>query len=218
MTNSQSAQRCSATLKRHGLYDFFKRAADIFLSLLALILLSPLFLIICIAVKATDRGPVMYLHERVGWRGKPLYIYKFRSMVVNADELMEQFTPEQKKEFAENYKLQDDPRVTKIGKLLRKTSLDELPQLINILKGEMSFVGPRPITQAETEFFGSDRELLLSVKPGLTGYWASHGRSTITYKERIAMELYYVTHRSVLLDIKIIFRTFIAVFKGEGAH
>ena len=204
-------------LENKPVYDFVKRIADIFCSAIAIILLSPLFIIISIAIKATSEGPVIFVHKRVGKNGKEIGIYKFRSMVVNADALLEKFTPEQKEEFQKNFKLENDPRITKIGKFLRKTSLDELPQLFNILKVDLSIVGPRPIMEVETEIYGKYRDMLLSVKPGLTGFWAANGRSDTSYKKRRAMEIYYVKNRSLLFDIKIIFKTIISVFTGKGA-
>lgn len=210
-------EKSNKALKEKPVYDFFKRLFDIVLSVVAIILLSPILLILFIIVKATSKGPAIYKHKRVGKDGKTIYIYKFRSMVVDADKMIHNFTPEQKAEFEKNFKLENDPRVTKIGKFLRKTSLDELPQLFNILKGDIAFIGPRPVTQAETELYGSNRELLLSIRPGLTGFWASNGRSDTSYKRRRAMELYYVKNRSFGFDIKIFFKTVISVFKGEGA-
>lgn len=210
-------EKSNKALKEKPVYDFFKRLFDIVLSVVAIILLSPILLILFIIVKATSKGPAIYKHKRVGKDGKTIYIYKFRSMVVDADKMIHNFTPEQKAEFEKNFKLENDPRVTKIGKFLRKTSLDELPQLFNILKGDIAFIGPRPVTQAETELYGSNRELLLSIRPGLTGFWASGGRSDTSYKRRRAMEIYYVKNRSFGFDIKIFFRTIITVFKGEGA-
>lgn len=205
------------TVKPKPAYDFVKRVLDIACSLIALILLSPVFLILAILVKTTSEGPVFFAHRRVGRGGKEIKIYKFRSMVTNAEELIKQFTPEQKAEYEKNFKLENDPRITKIGSFMRKTSLDELPQLINILKGDISVVGPRPVMDVETRIYGNYRDMLLSVKPGLTGFWAANGRSATSYKRRRAMEIYYVKNRSLLLDAKIIFKTFISVFKGEGA-
>lgn len=199
-------------------YIVVKRFLDIFLSLIGLILLSPIFLIIAIIIKLDSKGPVFFVHSRIGEKGKPLGIYKFRTMVTNAEELIKKFTPEQKEEFEKNFKLENDPRVTKIGNFLRKTSLDELPQILNILKGELSIIGPRPIVQAELEKYGDDKEKFLSVKPGLTGYWAANGRSDTSYEERIQMELYYVDNMSFWLDIKIFFKTIFAVIKKEGAR
>ena len=131
-------------------YRFIKRTFDIIVSILALIILSPFFIIIAACIKLGDRGPVFFGHRRIGRNGREFKLYKFRSMVTNAEELIKEFTPEQKEEFEKNFKLEDDPRITKVGKILRKTSLDELPQLWNILKGDMSIVGPRPVTEEET--------------------------------------------------------------------
>jgi len=200
------------------IYIVVKRFLDIFLSLIGLVLLSPIFLIIAIIIKIDSKGPIFFVHNRIGERGKPFGIYKFRTMVDNAEDLIKKFTPEQKAEFERSYKLEKDPRVTKIGNFLRKTSLDELPQILNILKGELSIIGPRPIVQAELEKYGDDKEKFLSVKPGLTGYWAANGRSDTSYEERIQMELYYVDNMSFWLDIKIFFKTIFAVIKKEGAR
>ena len=216
-SNFDTAKVTSKYVKNKPVYDFVKRFADILCSTIAIILLSPFFIIISIAIKATSKGPVIFIHKRVSKNGKEIGIYKFRSMVMNAEELIEKFTPEQKEEFQKNFKLENDPRITKIGKILRKTSLDELPQLFNILKGDLSIVGPRPIMEVETEIYGKYKDMLLSVKPGLTGFWAANGRSDTSYKRRRAMEIYYVKNRSLLFDINIILKTVISVFKGEGA-
>ena len=204
-------------MKSRLTYRFFKRFFDIFSSSIAIILLSPVFLILGIIVKCTSKGPVFYSHKRVGKNGKEIGVLKFRSMVKNADKLIENFSDEQKTEFQKCYKLENDPRVTKIGKFLRKTSLDELPQIFNIFTGSLSFVGPRPITQKETLRYKKDRDLLLSVKPGLTGLWAISGRSTLPYEERIKLELKYVKECSLWFDAKIFFKTVIPVLRGHGA-
>lgn len=204
-------------VKNKPVYDFVKRSFDIICSVIALVLLSPVFIIVSIAIKATSKGPVIFVHKRVGKNGKEIGIYKFRSMVMNAEELIEKFTPEQKKEFEENFKLENDPRITKIGKFIRKTSIDELPQLFNVLKGDLTLVGPRPIIKKETEIYGNYKDMLLSVKPGVTGFWAANGRSDINYKRRRAMEIYYVKKRSLLFDFKILIQTVVSVFKGKGA-
>ena len=196
-------------LKEINVYKYIKRIIDILLSSIGLIVLSPVFLVIALLIKKESNGPVFFKHKRIGKNGKEIEIYKFRSMVPNAEELMKKFTPEQMKEFKENFKLEDDPRITKIGKFLRKTSLDELPQLINILKGELSIIGPRPIVKEELEKYRNNKEKFLSVTPGLTGYWAANGRSDITYKQRMMMELYYVDNISFELDTKIFFKTII---------
>lgn len=204
-------------MENQFLYLLIKRGFDFLVSFFSIIILFPVFLIIGILVKCSSPGPVFYKQHRIGLHGKDIYLYKFRSMVKNADSLIESFTPEQKKEYFENYKLEHDPRITPVGSFLRKSSLDELPQLVNILKGEMSFVGPRPVVKDELEKYGDDKERFLSVKPGLTGYWATHGRSDISYEERMQLELYYVDHASLWLDIRIFFLTFAAVFTHKGA-
>lgn len=199
------------------MYHIIKRAFDIIFSLVLIVVLSPLFIIISLLVLMGSRGNPFFSHYRIGKNGKVMYIYKFRTMVPNAENMIKDFTPEQKREWEENFKLKDDPRITKIGKFLRATSLDELPQLFNILKGEMSFVGPRPIIESELEWYGKDKDKFLSVTPGLTGWWASHGRSSIKYPERCELELYYVDHASVRLDLKILIMTVFSVFSRSGA-
>jgi lipopolysaccharide/colanic/teichoic acid biosynthesis glycosyltransferase len=198
-------------------YKFIKRFFDIVLSLLGLIILSPSFLVLAILVKCDSKGPVFYKHKRVGKNGKTIYLYKFRSMVVNSKEIYDSWSPERKAEFEKNFKLDDDERITKIGKVLRKTSLDELPQLLNILGGSMSIIGPRPVVEKELEKFGDNKNKILSAKPGLTGYWAVNGRSDTDYDERVKLECYYVDHASLLLDIKIFFKTIWVVLVGKGA-
>lgn len=203
--------------KKKPIFAFFKRLFDIISSLIAIIILSPIFLIISILIKTTSKGPVFYKHKRVGLNGEMFSVYKFRSMHCDSRPLEEILTEEQLAEYKRDFKITNDPRVTKIGNILRKTSLDELPQLINILFGQMSIVGWRPILQEELELYGENKDLLTKVKPGLTGYWASHGRSDISYDERIKMELYYVVKRSFWLDIRIIFHTFFGVLANKGA-
>lgn len=204
-------------IKEKHIYKYVKRFLDFTLSLLGLIILSPVFLIISILIKKESDGPIFFKHKRIGKNGKEIYLYKFRSMVPNAEALIKKFTPEQMKEFKENFKLENDPRITKIGKWLRKTSLDELPQLINILKGELSIIGPRPVIEEELEKYGNNKEKFLSVTPGLTGYWAANGRSNTTYEQRMQMELYYVDNISFKMDSKVFFKTIISVLKKEGA-
>lgn len=190
---------------------------DIVLSILALVVLSPVFLLISVMIKLDSKGKVIFKHKRIGKNGKEIYIYKFRTMVENAEDMIRNFTEEQKKEFQENYKLADDPRITKVGKLLRKTSLDELPQLINILKGDLSIIGPRPIVREELKKYGERQEEFLSITPGLTGYWAANGRSCVDYAQRMEMEMYYVRNVSFKLDVKIFFQTVKSVATRRGA-
>ena len=206
--------------KEKPVYFFVKRVIDIVLSLCGLIVLSPVFLLIAILIKKDDGGDVFYKHKRIGHMNKDIYIYKFRSMTnkyKTFDEFYQTLSIEQKEEWDENFKLENDPRITKIGNFLRKTSLDELPQIINILKGDMSVIGPRPVVNDEIEKYGNQKAKFLSVKPGLTGYWAANGRSATTYEDRIKLELYYIDHCSLLLDIKIFFKTILSVLKKEGA-
>ena len=208
------------TEKEKPIFFFIKRCIDIILSLLGLIILSPVFLLIAFLIKKENHGNVFYKHKRIGHMNKDIYIYKFRSMTnkyKTFDEFYQTLSDEQKQEWDENFKLENDPRITKIGKFIRKTSLDELPQIINILKGDMSIIGPRPVVNDEIEKYGNQKAKFLSVKPGLTGYWAANGRSATTYEDRIKLELYYIDHCSLLLDIKIFFKTILSVLKKEGA-
>lgn len=202
---------------RKKLYLGIKRLFDIVISLLGIIFLLPFFLIVMIAIKIDSKGPCFFIHKRIGKNGKELGVYKFRTMVDNAEELLKHLTPEQEKEFKENFKLDNDFRITRVGRLLRKTSLDELPQLLNILIGNMTLVGPRPVIEIELEKYGQYKNKFLSVTPGLTGYWQANGRSDTSYEERVKMDMYYIDHMNLFLDIKIMFQTVIAVIKKEGA-
>ena len=206
--------------RKKPVYQCLKRGFDLLISLLAVVVLSPVLLIIAIAVVAEDGMPVLYRAKRVGLHGKPIVVYKFRSMKNNADRLEEMLSPEELAEYKKNFKLEKDPRITKVGAVLRKTSLDELPQLFNIISGKLSLVGPRPVLQEETELYGENRDLLLSCKPGLTGLWQARGRSNVTYEDgaRQALELQYVRERGFLLDIKILFWTVGAVLRMDGAR
>ena len=201
-------------------YLFFKRLLDICLSLGAIIVLSPVLLILTVLVIADDGGSPFYGHKRVGKNGNYVTIYKFRSMRQDAGDLAKLLTPEQLEQYRREFKIDNDPRITKIGNFIRKTSLDELPQLFNILFGSLSVVGPRPIVTEETKIYGDEIGKLLSVKSGLTGYWQAYARNNATYEsgERQKMEMYYVDHASLLLDIKIVFKTFSSVLKREGAQ
>ena len=205
--------------KGNILYTFIKRTFDFIMSFVSIILLSPLLLLLIILVKIDSKGKAIYKHKRIGKNGKYIYLYKFRTMYSNSDEMLKELLkdPKIKKEWEANYKLSNDPRITKVGKFLRKSSLDELPQLFNILVGDMSFVGPRPLVDKEIDKYGKDKETLLSVIPGLTGWWACNGRSCTSYEDRIKLELYYVKNRSIKLDIKVLFKTFITVIKRTGA-
>lgn len=206
-----------ANSARKKVYLAIKRLIDIIGSLIGIILLSPLYIIIAILIKFDSPGKVVFGHTRKGKGGKDIKVYKFRTMYSNASEIFESFTPEQKEEYYTNFKLDNDPRVTKLGGFLRKTSLDELPQLFNILKGDMTTIGPRPIVEKEVEKYGDKAEKLFSVVPGLGGYWQANGRSDTTYEERVEMDMYYIDHMCFTLDAKILFQTIFSVLKGEGA-
>lgn len=207
----------SQEYKVKHLYCFIKRCFDIFCSFVAIIVLSPLLLILTILVPLTSKGSPFYLDKRLGKNKKIIKVIKFRSMKSDARPVIEILTKEQYKEYVKTFKLEHDPRTTKFGRFLRKTSLDELPQLFNILKGDLSFVGPRPIVEKEYEYLWDNDELIFKVRPGLTGYWAVNGRSNTDYKERIKLEDYYVLNRSLWLDFKILVKTFFVAISGKGA-
>lgn len=209
--------------KDKKVYRFFKRVFDIFVSGLFIVILSPLLLLIALSVKLTSKGPVFFKDQRIGLHGLPIHVYKFRTMYSDAEENIEKYlTADQLQIWLKDRKLDNDPRITKIGKFLRKTSLDELPQLFNIFMGSLSIVGPRPIGRHEMKvnYTHPQMRILVSVKPGLTGVWAVYGRSKCTYEsgERQLKELSYVDKRSLWFDLKIIFLTIPAVLKREGAQ
>lgn len=203
--------------KRRPFMALFKRLFDILLGIIGLILTFIPMLIICIVIKCTSPGPVIFKHQRVGKNHKVFNTYKFRTMVNDDRDIKDILGKKKYKEYLENHKVKDDPRVTPFGKILRKTSLDELPQIFNIIKGDMAIIGPRPITEEELVDYGENKEFLLKVRPGLTGFWTTNGRSNIDNEIRIKMELYYVAKRSIWLDIKIFFKTFIVVISQKGA-
>lgn len=194
---------------------------DIVFSILGLILAAPIFLLITLLfLFGESKGPLVFKQKRYGIRGNIFDIYKIRSMVVNADEKLKANKILYKKYLQNNYKLEqwEDPRVTKIGRFLRETSLDELPQLMNVLKGDMSIVGPRPIVDEELKEYRHLKDDFLSVKPGITGFWQISGRSNVGYPERVALELYYVYHQSFLLDLKILLKTIVVVIHKRGSY
>lgn len=198
-------------------YLFLKRLIDIVGSGLGILILIPVFLIIGILIKLEDpKGSVFFSQKRNGLNGKEFNMYKFRSMVHNAEDLLESLMSKNEMD-GPVFKIKDDPRITKIGKFIRKTSLDELPQIVNIMKGDLSIIGPRPVIEEELKKYGENKEKFLSVTPGLTGYWQANGRSSTTYEQRMEMELYYIDHISPKLDFKIFFKTIESVIKKEGA-
>jgi lipopolysaccharide/colanic/teichoic acid biosynthesis glycosyltransferase len=205
--------------KKRPIYHAVKRVFDVLFSLVGLIVLSPVVLLLVVLVRMEDGQNVFYRQLRIGRDGKKIYIYKIRTMRTNVGDLEKILTPEQYAQYQREFKIENDPRVTKIGNILRKTSLDELPQLLNILRGDLSLVGPRPIVEKETEVYGDELGHFLSVRPGLTGYWQAYARNNATYEsgERQKMELYYADHQSLWLDIRILFKTVGAVLKRDGA-
>lgn len=211
-------------IKGSKTYLFFKRVLDIVVSFISIVFLmvTLIFPIISVLVLISTRGKVIFKDERMGLNKKKISIYKFQTMFSDAETNLDKYLDEnQKKKWQKERKLDDDPRVTKLGKFLRKTSLDELPQLFNILGGSLSLVGPRPITKQELEnnFTEYEQEQLMKVKPGLTGYWQVKDRSLATYEsgERQKEELYYLPRRGLWFDVKIILLTIPAIFKGKGA-
>ena len=202
--------------KKELIYLVVKRVIDITVSILGLIILSPLLLLVAILIKFESKGPIIFTQKRVGFKGNEFNMLKFRSMVVNAEELKDKL--KNKNEMSgPMFKMKNDPRVTKIGRFIRKTSIDELPQLINVLKGEMSLVGPRPSLPSEVKQFKPWMLKRLEVKPGLTCYWQIMGRNNIDFEEWMKLDIKYVEKRSVLLDIKLIYKTFFVLFGDENA-
>lgn len=201
------------------MYLYLKRLFDIIVGVLGLIVLIPITIVLKIAFLCSgDTGKLMFKQRRIGKDSKPFGIYKFRSMAQDADKQLKELLKIEKyrKEWEENQKFEYDPRITKLGHYLRKTSIDELPQMLNLIKGDMSLVGPRPLVPGELEKHGGI-ELYWKVKPGITGWWASHGRSDIDYDERLQMEYYYVENCSFWIDVVCIFKTISAVLKHKGA-
>ena len=198
------------------LYNVCKRCLDVTASLHLLILLSPLFVLIALLVRLTSRGPVFFAHRRLGLHGKQFGCLKFRTMTVDADERLKQDL-NLRRQFEDRFKLENDPRVTPLGSFLRQTSLDELPQLFHVLRGEMSLVGPRPIVEPELVKYSIYAKKLLSVRPGLSGLWQVCGRSHTTYPERVMMDMHYIDHRCLFLDMQLLLRTVTAVARKSGA-
>lgn len=198
-------------------YVFFKRFFDLIASFLLLIILSPFFAAIAIAIKLDSKGPVLYVSDRVGRYGKVFKFYKFRSMFTDADKTYNQLL-ETNETGGPTFKMKEDPRVTKVGKFIRKFSLDELPQFYNILKGDISFVGPRSPLVREVENYDKRAMRRLNVVGGLTCYWQCRGRSAIDFEGMINLDLQYIKDRGIWTDIKILFKTIPAVLKGDGAY
>lgn len=202
-------------------YAVVKRALDVTLIVLASPIIVPVCIVLAISVVLSSPGPVFFSHRRIGKGGIFFSMWKFRTMCTNSQEILEQHLadhPEQRAEWAANHKLKNDPRITPFGRFLRRSSLDELPQLWNVLTGRMSLVGPRPIVAAEAEKYGSDFHYYLAVKPGLAGLWQASGRSTLTYDERVALDRRYVETWSLMGDTRLILRTMTQVVNADGAY
>jgi len=198
-------------------YEFIKRVMDIICSLIGIIVLLPILLLVSIFIKIESKGSVIFSQERVGMNGKTFKMYKFRSMVVDAEILKESLIKQNERICGPMFKMKNDPRITKVGKFIRKTSIDELPQLVNILKGDMSIVGPRPSLPKETEEFEGWMIKRLNVKPGLTCYWQVAGRNNIEFKEWMKLDVRYVEERNIIIDAKLIFKTFFVLFGDKNA-
>lgn len=201
--------------------SFVKRALDLSLAVPALVFLSPFMLATAALIKLQDGGPAVYFQERIGLGGKTFKCLKFRSMIINSQEVLEKVLSEDPvaaAEWAADQKLRNDPRITKLGKFLRKTSLDELPQLLNVVRNEMSIVGPRPIIQDEAKRYGRYFNDYISVKPGITGLWQISGRNDTTYSERVAMDKLYSRNNTIPGDIAIIAKTIPAMLMSKGAY
>jgi len=203
-------------LEKRQAYHVIKRTMDVMGALFGLIVLLPILLIIAILIKLESKGPIVFSQERVGLNGETFKMYKFRSMVTNAEEILDKLR--HKNEMSgPMFKIKDDPRITKVGKFIRKTSIDELPQLFNVLKGEMTLVGPRPSLPREVVHFTEYQKLRLLAKPGLTCYWQVSGRNNIDFEEWMELDVKYVRERSTWIDIKLIFKTVGVLFGDENA-
>jgi Undecaprenyl-phosphate galactose phosphotransferase WbaP len=202
---------------------FVKRLFDVLFSLLILILFSPVYLLLVLLIALSSPGPIFYIQKRVGKNHKPFSCIKFRTMVINADEVLLELmetSPQLRQEFEDNFKLKQDPRITKIGRFLRLTSLDEFPQFWNVLKGDMSVVGPRPLVVEELPRYGCHIDKILTIKPGITGLWQVSGRNDIPYKRRVQIDLYYANSHNFWLDLWVIIKTIgvVLVPKNNGAY
>jgi lipopolysaccharide/colanic/teichoic acid biosynthesis glycosyltransferase len=203
------------------MYRVGKRILDLVLAILVIPLVLPICLALTLAIKCTSRGPVLYRHLRVGRNGRRFYLYKFRTMVTNSQHILRIHIAsnyDAKQEWTRQHKLQVDPRVTSLGRVLRRTSLDELPQIVNVVLGDMSFVGPRPIVPEEIPRYGNAFGIYAAAKPGITGLWQVNGRGTVSYGRRISLDVQYVRTWSMVCDLKILLNTLCVVVKREGAY
>ena len=198
-----------------------KSILEFVLACFGIVILIPVFLCLAVVVKLSSRGPIFYRAERLGKNGRPIHVWKFRTMSINAEDQLEEILandPKLAAEWRANFKLEHDPRITPIGRILRKTSLDELPQFFNVITGELAMIGPRPIVKAEVPYYGADYAVFSRVKPGITGLWQVSGRSETGYEKRIALDMWYIQNWSVWLDVYILFATFAEVLKCRGAR
>ena len=205
---------------KEALYLTIKRLFDIIVGLIGMIFILPIALIVKISYMLNgDFKSIFYKQKRIGKNGKIFYLYKFRTMVYNAEDVLKEMKKKKKwkKEWDKNQKFENDPRITKMGNVLRKTSMDEVPQFINVLKGDMSLIGPRPLVEGELDAHKGNHEIYEAVRPGITGWWACNGRSATTYEERLELEYFYVKNRGLRMDIKCIFKTIEAVLLKKGA-
>ncbi|MBF0491235.1 MAG: sugar transferase [Deltaproteobacteria bacterium] len=202
-------------------YLISKRVFDITFAILLLPFLLPLMAVIGVLIKLDSKGPVFFRHERIGYQGEAFKCFKFRTMMQGAQKILKDVLkqdPQSLEEWNKDFKLKNDPRITKIGKFLRKTSLDELPQILNVIKGEMSFVGPRPIIKDEIKMYGVDFEFYKNLKPGITGLWQVSGRNNVEYQSRVSLDKQYFFEQSLGLDILILIKTIPEVLKSRGAY
>lgn len=208
-------------LQKEGGAPLIKRVFDICSSALLLLMSLPLMLLVAAAIVLETRGPALFSHTRIGMGNRPFTLWKFRSMAENSHERLEAYLQEHpglEAEWKASHKLKDDPRVTRVGRILRRTSLDELPQLWNVLRGDMSLIGPRPIVEEEVPKYGSGFELYQSVRPGLTGLWQVSGRSDTSYRRRVELDSRYIREWSVGLDLRIIWKTVGVILRANGAY
>lgn len=203
--------------KKSFFYHSVKRIIDIFCSVLGIVAMIPVFIVISILIKLDSKGKIVFSQVRVGKNGKIFMMYKFRSMIINAEELLDKLQDNNEMS-GPMFKMKEDPRITKVGKFIRRTSIDELPQLFNVLKGEMSLVGPRPNLPREVAKFDENHRLKLLAKPGLTCYWQVMGRNEIGFEEWMKLDIKYVEERNILIDLTLIFKTFFILFGDRNAH
>lgn len=218
---AENSQACAEAKSVPPIGGIFKRSFDIAAALAGIALLSPLFLMLVLLVKCSDGGKVIYGHRRIGRNGRVFRCLKFRTMVENGDEVLAAHlarNPQDRDEWTATRKLQNDPRVTRVGAVLRKLSLDELPQIFNILRGEMSFVGPRPVVRDELLLYGTAASFYLKSRPGLTGLWQVRGRNDVSYRTRVAFDRHYVENWSFVFDMKILIWTVPAVISSRGSY